>query len=213
MEINNVMDKEINGQNFKFQKPARILFFDGNCGLCKRSVRLLFKFDKHERIHCAPLQGLTSRKSLPEKFREVSNISTVVYLKEDHGTQRLYTRSYAVCAVMIEIGGISRILGKTLLIIPVFLREGAYQIIAKCRNILFPARTCPLLKQEHKIRLLDWPLISCNMEQEKDESDFYLGTTSIGNVMTIILVIIPVCFLVIMNVLNVWTGVIIGILV
>ena len=50
------------------------------------------------------------------------------------------------------------------------------------------------------------------MEQEKDESDFYLGTTSIGNVMTIILVTIPVCFLVIMNVLNVWTGVIIGIL-
>ena len=54
--------------------------------------------------------------------------------------------------------------------------------------------------------------LSCNMVLEKDESGFYLGTTSIGYVMAIIFVIISVCFLVILNVLNVWTGVIIGIL-
>ena len=84
-----------------------------------------------------------------------SNISTVVYLEEDHGTQKLYTRSHAVCAILIEMGGICRILGKSLLIIPVFLRDGAYKVIAKYRNIIFPASTCLMLKQEHKVRLLD----------------------------------------------------------
>lgn len=54
--------------------------------------------------------------------------------------------------------------------------------------------------------------INCDMELEKDESGFYLGTTSIGYVMAIILVIVPVCFLVILKVLNAWTGVIISIL-
>ena len=155
MEFNNVSVKEIKGSNLNVQKPNRILFFDGNCGLCTRSVRLLFKFDRHRRIHCAPLQGLTSSRSLPKKFREASNISTVVYLEENHGTQRLYIKSHAVCAIMIEMGGIPRILGKSILIIPVFLRDGAYQVIAKYRNILFPSSTCLMLKQEHKTRLLE----------------------------------------------------------
>ena len=43
----------------------------------------------------------------------------------------------------------------------------------------------------------------------KDESGFYLGTTSIGYMKAIIFVIIPVYFL---EILNVWTEVIIGIL-
>ena len=148
-------DIEINGSNLNFHKPARILFFDGNCGLCTRSIRLLFKFDRNRRIYCAPLQGLTSIRCLPKKFREASNLSTVVYLEEDHGTQRLYTKSRAVCAVMIEMGGISRIIGKSLLIIPVLLRDGAYQVISKYRNILFPSSICLTVKHEHKLRLLD----------------------------------------------------------
>ena len=150
-----MIEKEIHCPNLDVQKPARILFFDGDCGLCTRSVRLLFKFDRNSRIHCAPLQGLTSSKSLPEKFREKSKLSTVVYLIEDSGTQKLYTRSHAICAILIEMGGISRILGKFLFIIPVFLREVAYQVIAKYRHRLFPSNTCQMLKQKHKERLLD----------------------------------------------------------
>ena len=49
------------------------------------------------------------------------------------------------------------------------------------------------------------------MELEKDESGFYLGTTSIGYVMAIILIIVPVCFLVIFEVLKAWIGVVIAI--
>ena len=50
------------------------------------------------------------------------------------------------------------------------------------------------------------------MELEKDESGFYLGTTSIGYVMAIILVIVPVCFLVILEVLKAWMGVVIALI-
>ena len=52
---------------------------------------------------------------------------------------------------------------------------------------------------------------SCGMQLEKEEFGFYFGTTSIGYVISIILVIIPVCILVVMNMLSMWVGVGIGI--
>ena len=52
---------------------------------------------------------------------------------------------------------------------------------------------------------------NCGMELEKEESGFYFGTTSIGYVLSIILVIIPVCILVVMDMLSMWVGVGIGI--
>lgn len=48
---------------------------------------------------------------------------------------------------------------------------------------------------------------SCDMELEKEESGFYFGTTSIGYVLAIVTVIIPVCLLVVMDMLNMWLGV------
>ncbi|HBM85485.1 MAG TPA: DUF983 domain-containing protein [Opitutae bacterium] len=51
----------------------------------------------------------------------------------------------------------------------------------------------------------------CAMPLEKEDSGFYFGTTSIGYVLAIIVVIIPICILVVQDVLEMWTGVIIGI--
>lgn len=52
----------------------------------------------------------------------------------------------------------------------------------------------------------------CSMPIERDESGFYLGTTSIGYVLAIIFVIVPVCVLVVMEKLEVWTAISIGII-
>jgi len=43
------------------------------------------------------------------------------------------------------------------------------------------------------------------------EDGFTLGTTSIGYVVAFLLVVLPVCILVVMNLLPVWLGVVIGI--
>lgn len=52
---------------------------------------------------------------------------------------------------------------------------------------------------------------NCGMELEKEESGFYFGSTSIGYVLSIIPVIIPVCILVVKDMLSMWVGVGIGI--
>jgi predicted DCC family thiol-disulfide oxidoreductase YuxK len=35
-----------------------VLFFDGECGLCNRVVRLMLRLDRRGRLRYAPLQGL-----------------------------------------------------------------------------------------------------------------------------------------------------------
>ena len=50
------------------------------------------------------------------------------------------------------------------------------------------------------------------MPLEREESGFYFGTTSIGYVLAILFVILPVCILVVLEKLSMWTGVIIGII-
>jgi uncharacterized protein (DUF983 family) len=51
----------------------------------------------------------------------------------------------------------------------------------------------------------------CAMPLEKDDSGFYFGTTSIGYVLAIVVVIIPICVLVVKEIVGMWTGVFIGI--
>ena len=52
---------------------------------------------------------------------------------------------------------------------------------------------------------------NCGIELEKEESEFYSGTTSIGYVLSINLVIIPVCISIVIDLLSMWLGVGIGI--
>lgn len=49
------------------------------------------------------------------------------------------------------------------------------------------------------------------MPLEKEDAGFYFGTTSIGYVLAIIFIIIPICILVVKKTLAVWTAVLIGI--
>lgn len=50
------------------------------------------------------------------------------------------------------------------------------------------------------------------MPLEREESGFYFGTTSIGYVLAVLFVILPICVLVVQDTIGVWTGILIGIL-
>jgi uncharacterized protein (DUF983 family) len=54
---------------------------------------------------------------------------------------------------------------------------------------------------------------NCSLNFARDESGFYFGTTSIGYVISIVFVILPICILVILNHLSVWFAVFLAILV
>ena len=135
-------------------EPSRILFYDGDCGLCARSVRFFLGVDRHKRLSFAPLQGETAQDYLPKNLRDVHCLSTVVYRRSDSEGQTLTLRSEAVAHALIDVGGVWSGLGRLLRLIPTPLRDWGYHLIAKNRLKFFPQGACTLPRQQARERLL-----------------------------------------------------------
>jgi len=127
------------------------LFYDGHCGLCQRSVRLILAEDATgSAFRFAPLQGETFSSLVPAKEREALPLSLVV--RTEKGT--LLTRSAAVLHIMRRLGGVWRLLAGLLVLLPVGLRDRLYDGVARIRHRLFarPAETCPLMPPHLRAR-------------------------------------------------------------
>jgi predicted DCC family thiol-disulfide oxidoreductase YuxK len=133
---------------------SRILFYDGDCGLCAQSVRFFLGIDRHKRLSFAPLQGETAQGYLPANLRDAQCLSTVVYRRSNSNGQSLLLRSEAVAHALIDVGGLWGFLGWLLRLIPTPLRDWAYNLIAKDRLKLFPDGACALPTGQARERLL-----------------------------------------------------------
>jgi predicted DCC family thiol-disulfide oxidoreductase YuxK len=127
-----------------------IVFFDGVCGLCNRSVDFILKHDSRGLFHFAPLQGETATRLLTADDRE--HLSTLVLQLDG----REYKRSSAVARILWRLGGIWSVLGALLWLIPKPLRDLGYRIVAGSRYKLFGKKeSCRLPRPEEIGRLLD----------------------------------------------------------
>lgn len=110
-------------------ESANIVFYDGVCGLCDRTVQFLLKRDTAQRFKFAPLQGETAkqRTDLPTDLRSIAFVA-------NHGTakEQLYFRSEAVLRILNQLGGFWRMVS-WLRIIPRSLRDALYNAIAQRR--------------------------------------------------------------------------------
>lgn len=134
-------------------KSKSILFFDGDCGLCNRTVQFLIKRDRHNRLYFAPLQGTTAEAIVPVEYREL--LSTVVYNRAHTDKKHsLHIRSDAVLLALIDIGGFWRIFARCARVFPVRFRDWCYDRIATNRSRLFKKETCRLPTKEEQARIL-----------------------------------------------------------
>jgi predicted DCC family thiol-disulfide oxidoreductase YuxK len=115
----------------EINKQRSIVFFDGVCGLCNGFVNFLLKIDKNHALFFAPLQGETA------KFLEVKEaaLNTIVFY--DKG--KLYKRSTAVLMIFKRVSGFWKIF-LVFNIVPLFVRDFFYDVIAKYRYRLFSKR-------------------------------------------------------------------------
>lgn len=108
-----------------------ILFYDGECGLCAKSVQWCLDHDAHAVLRYAPLQGATyAALDVPKK---PSGLGTVVLLDE----RGLHTESNAVLRIARHIGGPWRVFGAIARVIPRALRDVAYRHVARHRIAWF----------------------------------------------------------------------------
>ncbi len=135
--------------NERAEAARIVLFYDGTCGLCARSVAWCLEHDRAGALRYAPLQG-TTYEALPhaDKPRE---LDTVVLL--DRGA--LLVRSDAVLRAMQLCGGPWGALAAIGRAVPRPLREAAYRYVAVRRLGWFGhADACALATKEQRERFL-----------------------------------------------------------
>lgn len=140
----------INKKNMMPEEAQHIVFYDGVCGLCHRSVRWLIRHDRKRRLRYAALQSELSRSLLRPQGLDLSS-GTIVF--SDQG--RIYLKSEAIIRILQRIKGRYHPAG-CLLWIPVRWRDGIYDWVAQNRYRWFGKYdTCPLPDEKTRDLFLD----------------------------------------------------------
>jgi predicted DCC family thiol-disulfide oxidoreductase YuxK len=108
------------------------VLFDGDCNLCDRLGRFLRKHDRMNRFRLVPLQSEEGILSLLAAGLTISENDTAVYIKEN----KFHLRSTAVLHILKDLGCTWRIL-YIFIIVPPFIRDPLYKLLAKNRYRIF----------------------------------------------------------------------------
>ena len=126
-----------------------VVFFDGVCTLCQRSVRYLLKHDKKKILKFASLQGECAKKIL--NAEQLKNLESLLF----YNKKTLHKKSDAVLELCKVLGGGHKLLLVGYLL-PKFLRDGLYGFIAKNRYRWFGQQEhCMVPTKDIQDRFLD----------------------------------------------------------
>jgi len=119
-------------------KHPHLAAYDGDCGLCARSVQFILRHDAARRYRFSPIQSALGKAICTEAGIDPADPSSFVAIVEG----RLHSKSDAVLRVAISFGGPWRILS-LLLLVPRPCRDLLYDLVARRRKSLWPeARQC-----------------------------------------------------------------------
>lgn len=113
-----------------------LLLFDGECGLCQALMRFVLRRDRNGRIKVAALQGVTGQALLRRAGLPTEDFDSLVFFPEVAGNEVLL-RTDGVAAVLRELPGGWKTVGRILGALPPGFRDGGYRIIAKSRRKMF----------------------------------------------------------------------------
>lgn len=132
----------------------QLVLYDGECGLCDRSVQVLLDRDRAGVLTYAPLQGETAR-ALLARHRLPTELQTVVFVRDEGtGEERAFTRSAAAIEILRALGGAWR-LAAAFRLVPRPLRDVLYHWVANHRYGWFGrVDACRLPAPELRARFL-----------------------------------------------------------
>ena len=130
-------------------KPNSIVFYDGLCGLCDKSVQFLLSIDTKHRLLFSPLQGETAKKKLTTTQRHT--LDSIIFY---HNGVSL-NKSTAILTILKVIGGTWGLL-YGFIIMPRFIRDLVYDCVANNRYRLFGKfDQCKIPSPQQKKQFLD----------------------------------------------------------
>lgn len=105
-----------------------IILFDGICNLCNSSVNFIIQHDKRNRFTFASIQSVVGQELL-KKYHIDGSITDSLVLIENNCS---FIRSTASLRIAKHLNGLYPLL-YALILIPPFIRNGVYDLIAKNR--------------------------------------------------------------------------------
>ncbi len=128
-----------------------IILFDGVCNFCNFWVNFAIKRDRKKKLKFAALQGEAANKLLPQHNINPASLSSVVFI--DNG--KAWTQSSAAIRICKHLDGGWKLL-YGLIIIPKFIRDFIYTIVARNRYKWFGKKeSCMIPTPELRERFLD----------------------------------------------------------
>lgn len=113
------------------QKGENVLFFDDVCVLCNGTVLYLIGIDKNRNLRFSALQGEYAKTVL--EAHHTNSVESVVFWCNGE----TFVRSEAVIQVLKTVGGVYRWAGRILSVLPTFLLDVGYRLVAKYRYRIF----------------------------------------------------------------------------
>ena len=113
-----------------------MLFFDGVCNLCNRTVQFVLKHDRKKRFRFAALQSAAGQRAAEAMKTGGKTADSVILLYRG----RYYHKSAAALKTAHLLGGGWRFL-YVLMLVPGFIRNAVYDIVARNRYKWFGKRT------------------------------------------------------------------------
>ena len=128
-----------------------IILFDGICNLCNASVQCVIRHDSKQIFRFASLQSRFGQEILSNNNLPVNDFNSFVLFDDS----KIFTRSTAALKVARKLNGFIKLL-YAFIIIPKFIRDAIYNIIAKNRYKWFGKKNeCIIPTAELKSLFLD----------------------------------------------------------
>lgn len=133
-----------------------ILLYDGTCGFCARSVQFVLEHDSPDgALRFARLEGALGTE-LRARHPELGVIDSVLWYQPATPTsaEQVLWRSGAALRVAQYLGGRWQALASLGTLVPAFVRDAAYDWIARHRRQLAP-QACLVPTAEQRRRFID----------------------------------------------------------
>lgn len=128
-----------------------IIIFDGVCNLCNGTVQFIIKRDKEKKFSFISFQSDAGQEMMMQYGFTGATGPSVVYLRK----RVLLVKSRAVLEILKDLGAAWK-LAYILMIIPPFIRDFVYNVIAKYRYRIFGKReSCQVPNSELADRIIN----------------------------------------------------------
>lgn len=133
-----------------------ILFYDGECGFCNKSVQFVLRHDRRDRFLFATLQGPFANQILPKHQKDPRDLNTMYLLiNQGEPTESVLAKSSAVARVLKELGGAWKVFGLLMGALPRSIRDWGYDVVARNRyRIAGKGDACPIPSPKDRTKFL-----------------------------------------------------------